>query len=777
MTITRLLLLAFAAGATFSIGAQTLDAPSRARLRSAKMPLQFEKTAIHSPENSKSRLRAVRPAATAVESRTLQAFITVDERFDTTAFEALGGEIRSHRGSILLAQFPESSLTEIEALGGIVKISLPSPVETRMDIVRQVTGIDRIHTGDNLPQAFTGKGVVAGIVDGGFDPNHINFKNADGTSRIRQFTYFRSQQNSSDLVEERYGADYIPQIDTENEESFHATHTTGIMAGSYRGNSDVAVKLSAFEGETQNVANPYYGVAVDADIATASAFEGQLSDIYIAYGVESILDCAFALDQPAVINLSLGSNVGPHDGSSPICRYLDAVCADDQVNAIVCISAGNEGDAPIAITKNLTEGDTDVATVLYAMYDGMIPGYQNPRSGLVYIYSDTAEPFEVQALIINKTRNAAAMRMPLAASPNGASQYWCSDANWQGAEGDIISQQFAQYFTGYVGLNAETDQDNGRYYSVIDFTCWDNVNGSNAKANYLLGFIVKGAPGQRIDIYGDNSMCNFSSFGLAGYEDGGFDGTINDIACGHSPIIVGSYNTRDDYASLDGKIYGYRGLFPEGKMSAFTSFGTLIDGRSLPDLCAPGATVISSSNEYYLDAYKLGDGDRQASFHDGDRLHSWHQCLGTSMAAPVVTGTMALWLEAYPELTAADAKRIAMETAVKDTDTATSGHPVQWGAGKFDAYRGLQEVLKLKDAGVDSVLADRNERISVAQTSTSLSVAVTGTDRFTAALTNVAGQTVATAVATDSTAVFDTTPLPRGIYILSAAGQSVKIVL
>ena len=53
-----------------------------------------------------------------------------------------------------------------------------------MDIVRQVTGIDKIHKGVDLPQAYTGKGVVTGIVDGGIDPNHINFLKPDGTTRF-----------------------------------------------------------------------------------------------------------------------------------------------------------------------------------------------------------------------------------------------------------------------------------------------------------------------------------------------------------------------------------------------------------------------------------------------------------------------------------------------------------------------------------------------------------------------------------------------------------------
>lgn len=70
------------------------------------------------------------------------------------------------------------------------------------------------------------------------------------------------------------------------------------------------------------------------------------------------------------------------------------------------------------------------------------------------------------------------------------------------------------------------------------------------------------------------------------------------------------------------------------------------------------------------------------------------------MATPVVAGAIALWLEANPSLTYKDVVRIIKETAVKDDFVKNTGDPVQWGAGKFDAYAGLKQVLKEKEAMV-----------------------------------------------------------------------------
>lgn len=762
-----------------------LDLGSRARLRGLNSPVEL----TIAGKEARIEKRADKHILGTGEAKhqLTRAFITLNPGYDESALVEAGADVKRVRDGIALAEFPIALIDDIQALPSVKRVELEKPIAAKLDRVRPAIGVDRIHSGDELPQAYTGKGVVCGIVDGGFDPNHINFLDEKGNNRIKQFTYFRPTQ-SGQLIEDRVTGAKIREVDTENSESFHATHTTGIMAGGYRGKVSAAVQLNAFKNEIQEIDNPYYGIAYGSDIATASAYQGMLSDQYIALGIETILDYAYGTSaaerKPLVVNLSLGSNVGAHDGSSAICRYLDAIIADKQVNTIVCISAGNEGDLPIALSKTLADENDFVATGLYAAYNGMIEGYQNPRQGLVYIYSDTDEPFDLQAMIINKDRESAALRMPLSGTPEGASHYWCSDEGYiQDTSTDEVSAQFARYLEGYVGLNAEVDAESGRYYAVIDFLTWDNVSGSNAKGNYVLCFQVSGKAGQRISIYGDGGFCNFTSYGMEDYSDGEYNGTINDIACGKLPIIVGSYNTRDDYASMNGGTYGYQGRFLTGRMSPFTSFGTLNDGRNLPNVCAPGATIISSANDYYLQELKYYgysdddiDAEVQARVTANGRPNSFFQCVGTSMAAPAVAGSIALWLEAYPELTAEQAKQIAMETAVKDDDVAGTGDPIQWGAGKFDAYAGLKRVLALKSSGIDNVAVDTDRRLMVHRTARGVyEVSTAAGDAIEAAVYDIAGRCVARATAVDGTATVDLSAMPKGVYVINAAGESVKI--
>ena len=78
---------------------------------------------------------------------------------------------------------------------------------------------------------------------------------------------------------------------------------------------------------------------------------------------------------------------------------------------------------------------------------------------------------------------------------------------------------------------------------------------------------------------------------------------------------------------------------------------------------------------------------------------------GTSMATPVVTGIIALWLQANPELTSDDVAAILQKTARKDSYTGRNlTWSKEWGYGKIDAYEGLKEAIRMRPDGVNQTL-------------------------------------------------------------------------
>jgi subtilisin family serine protease len=177
--------------------------------------------------------------------------------------------------------------------------------------------------------------------------------------------------------------------------------------------------------------------------------------------------------------------------------------------------------------------------------------------------------------------------------------------------------------------------------------------------------VTNGTPGKRIDAYTDALGSTFSSYDIEGWTDGSTNGSISAMACGDNVVVVGSYNTRDSWGCLDGIERGYDDHYDPGTLSTFSSYGTLIDGRELPHVCAPGASIISSSNLYYTNYYssQLPEGQLQARYTGEKRNSYWQVAAGTSMSSPYVAGSIALWLEADPTLKFKDVIDIIEKTA------------------------------------------------------------------------------------------------------------------
>lgn len=780
MTKPTILALAAALTLTGSAAAQSkMDLRGRALMRQAQIEAKHQPAA--------RMVRGANKAKAAADAR-LRAFMTLNPGFTPDDIAEIPGlEIQGGRDTRLMAQFPVEAVAALEESPAVKSIRLERPVDAKMNLVRRLSGIDLIHQGEALPRPYTGKGVICALVDGGFDPNHVNFLNEDGSNRIENFTYFRALSNGN-VNPETYDASYMPNIDTESSETFHGTHTMGIMAGSYRGKVKAGILDTDANGfataDVQEIDNPYYGVAPDAGIAAAA---GAATDYYVALGIDQILNYAYwkagetKSPVPVCLNLSLGSNIGPHDGSATLSRFIDeeAGNASPLVPFIPVVSAGNEGDLPIALNKTFTEVDTEMKTILKSLdlYAGT-GKYPDALYGQVYLYSDSDEPFEVQAIMYNKSRGAVALQNALGAAPEGAAKYLCTSAEYiNDSETDKVSPQLAKNFEGYLGVMAYDDVDESqRYMAIVDMMLWQTD--ANLDGNYCIGVLVKGKPGQRIDAYCNGEWFNFSSDGMAdnGFLDGMTDGTISDVACGKNVIVVGSYNARNYWANVDGSVAGYEGdMFSNNKVSDFTSYGTLADGRTLPHVCAPGATVISSSNEYYIQDNRVADDQLQATFTDGDRRYSWHQCVGTSMATPVVTGSIALWMQADPTLTVEEIREIIARTATVDDDVR-AGNPIQWGAGKFNAYEGLKEVLS-RQASINGVGADKASELLVSRNGDHVEVTLPGATDMEVRIYAANGSTAGCVSAPGNTASISMAGLPKGVYIINVNGlRSSKLV-
>ncbi|MBR5437094.1 MAG: S8 family peptidase [Muribaculaceae bacterium] len=688
--------------------------------------------------------------------RLIESTLTIVEFTDKSVLneiESLGATVRDIRNTMAIVEMPVAKMQTISELAKVKFISTPKKMKIKNDEARLASHVDQVRAGIPNPVNpsetlyFDGTGVVTGIMDSGLDPNHMAFQNSDGTSRVKGISVFSGSNGS---VTRYTTATDIANFTTENEDETHGTHVLGMMAGSYKGGDE-----------------DWSGVATGSDIYVSC---GDLYDLNILLGVVDVCDYAESVGKPAVVNLSLGGNNGSHDEYDAMCQYIDQIVNSYTPVPIVSIAAGNEGDESIAIVKEFTQGNTSFSTTI-AYYSSSYPYV----IATTEFYGDDDTPFTVTPFVYNTRRKQIVANVTgasISSSTGGQTlEYTCSDLG--------ISSYFSDSYISQIGypisVASDINADTGRYGVVFS-------TGLVGSSQYVIGYKVEGTAGHKIFCYHTdmNYGTTFSNANNSSFTSATADGTINSMACGRRTVVVGSYNTKQYWTSIDGNEYGYS--YPEfapGLISSFSSWGTLWDGREMPHFVAPGCVIASTVSTYNVtsqNGYALEEALVTRKITANGRDNYWGMMQGTSMATPHTSGIFALWKQALPDLSPEDACRIAQETAQTDQYTGT----IQSGAGKIDAYAGLLHLIQQTsiesniDRKLPTVLVVRN-----ADGSYSLSAAE-GAD-FNAKVYNLAGAEVASVNSVAGRATVNANRLAKGIYLISVNGarfsHSQKIVV
>ena len=706
--------------------------------------------------------------------------------------EAEGVHVLRTIGDFVFISMPFEEAARVAALPLFRFFEFERQVDAKMCYARQSTGVSNIHQGIGLSQAYTGKGVVCGIVDNGFDVNHVNFLDANGEPRVKYYETVATNPKATSIddyfiFKTHNTPETIKKLTTDNVKTYHGTHTMGIMAGGYAGPTKAAVLEDAGSGVKavvkEGVANPYYGMAPGADIIAGTAVN--MSSLEIAQAVADLAYYQEYAKQPVVINLSLGTSSGAHDGSSAECQVFDMLA--ERVGAKIVVASGNEGEMKLAVKKTLTEGNTTMGSFITGAE--FIDANNQPcymRYGSVDVFTSDHKPLKkISVKVWNKQRNRLAKAFTFTPTEEnaGSGAYYCS-AGYEDMTGGTFDNTLGKYFEGYVGLGWAIDPNSNQPYAIIDIATLDDTL-NNSAHNYIIGFEVEGEDGQRFEAYASgDGIYGLDNYGIEGWDDGTRNGTVSSMATGKSTLCVGSYTTTNGWPQLDGGLYTQltsdnQPILTAGKVSSFTSYGTLNDGRNLPHVLGPGAYVISSMNRYYLEAAgAAGQEDILSAVAETDNRDPFGWSAGTSMACPAVTGILALWLEADPTLQMDEIKEIIALTA-KKTDDMIDQDPEQIGAGLIDAYAGLKEVLRRKQQpdGIQQVGADDNRLVVTVAGHRKVNVFVSGEKALNMEVFNVSGARVAQAKALGDEGTIDLTGLAKGTYVIRVNGRLSKCVL
>ena len=318
--------------------------------------------------------------------------------------------------------------------------------------------------------------------------------------------------------------------------------------------------------------------------------------------------------RPTVVNLSLGTHAGPHDGKGLIERSIDTL-VDAEPNRAVVIAAGNS-----------------------YMEDSHQSGRLEPRT---YVDVEWGIPQEVPSQIIAEVHTwyprEARVRAELY-GPNG---------QFLAAADPADGRRYVQGYAIGAFVNNRTNQDRGRD-NVIATQLWAGMPGGIYRIRLIL------LSDEAVEFHSWVERCPFVTTFRPPTDQ---SMTLGSLSSGRLTVTVGSYDA----------------TAPGTPMSVFSSAGPTRDGREKPEVSAPGEKVLAA--------------------HAGIPNRSIGQS-GTSMAAPAVTGIIALMF--------AEAKALGKDLSVHDVrdiiiKAARKNPPrgewdPRYGYGRISAQTALKEV-------------------------------------------------------------------------------------
>lgn len=568
--------------------------------------------------------------------------------------------VRSFAGEIFTALAPLRRIEHMQKERAVKFIELGRFARQHMNRTVPEIGAAAQRTAD---RSITGAGTIIGLIDmDGLDFYHDDFRNEDGTTRVVHLWDQRDEDRTGmrkppEESKWRYGIEYDaaainndlaanrngtssyatvphrPVVDPDRPN--HATHTMGIAAGNGRASKE---QSTAPWGKYTGVAPKASLIYVNTGV---SGTEGLADLAAVADAVDYIFTRAG--DTPCVVNISLGDDLGPHDGTSLVERFIDTKL-DERSGRAVVIAAGNGGQTN-QHTEVVIPRSGEVALSLKVG-----PGGWTGEAWQIWYSKDDSLDVIVTAPDGTSSKRISPTR-PVATDPPPVPTPTTVVAG--GAKIDVVS----------------VFHDNRNGDNVIEMVMMRSGQGAVSVGEWTITLSRTTdwpAPvGEtRVHAWIDGNTGLLRDMGPSAtirWRAGVSECSLTTPATSEMAITVGNYLVDDRDRSL----------------STTSSRGPTRDGRRKPELAAPGGNGIFAPEA----RVRAAGGPASA---DG-----YIRGIGTSVSAPHVAGLVALIFEIHAgtPLSAAETKEILKEIAdgsrlavVPDAE-----HGFGWGCARAPA--------------------------------------------------------------------------------------------
>jgi subtilisin family serine protease len=530
---------------------------------------------------------------------------------------------RSRVGNILTAEVTLDAIAALENDPNVLYVERGGPISLTEGLPSSTAEIE-IPSG---PLDETGKGVIVGIIDWGCDFTHGDFRSEDG-SRI---LYFWDQAAPLRTAPRppfgyRIGAEFSKAELDRALQSSDPYAALGIQPPDVRAHGTHVMGIAVGNGQ-EDPSKQVRGLAPEADIIFVQPNTGDVDvlggfgdSVNLAEAVKYVFDIATELGRPAVVNLSMGTNYGPHDGTTLVEQWIDRLLGVP--GRAVVLAMGNEHQERflrIHAEGRLTTGETT------ALYWRVLASDITPNE--VEIWYSGRDIFILEVVL-----------------PSGETV-------------EIVEPgEQAIFGVGHAGT---------RVY--VSNQLHSPLNGDNS-----INVIVV-SPEQTPVEAGVWQLRLTARVAREGTFDAWIERDERQPVNLQSSFVGGSYVRRKTL----GSIQSARHAIPVSNYDAMTitladstSVGPTRDGRRAPVVAAPGVDILSANARY-----------REAERPE-DRT-PYYRATGTSMSSPYVAGVVACMLQKNPKLTATQIKGLLAASA-RPAPGFSPDYRIDWGHGRVD---------------------------------------------------------------------------------------------
>jgi len=545
----------------------------------------------------------------------------------------------------------------------------------------------------------SGQGVVVGIVDTGVDLSHGDLRTAEGKTRVAWLLdVSRSPQHLQGDLEEAYGCNLQPGCAiyaAADLDALGSNDVSGDEPTDDVGHGSHVASLAAGNGLASSTPR-YIGVAPEATyvISRVERAGGSIYDADVLRAVKFVFDRAEELGMPAVVNLSLGSDFGAHDGSSALEVGLSSFVGPAFPGRAIVVAAGNSA----------------------GLYDGIVSGYPGPFGIHTEVHVPRASVSRVPLLTPAKTGKTV----------HGTAFVWI--AFREGDEVSVGVESKGKTVLAPLGVGQGNERDFGGYrVGVLNGTdsAADDSGISPGKQNAVVyvdgtwpedsdfAIHLEGHGSAQLWVQGEGDLSPASGLGAL-FPRAAKEGTINVPASASGLIAVGATLNRTTWTDVAGNAIDMPDLgaidnTPLDSIAYFSAAGPNALGAVKPDIVAPGVYLVGAmarsadprrtDNSMFA---SLGRCPTKDECFVVDEKHAITS--GTSMSAPIVTGAIALLFQLDPRLTQ-DAARAILQAGARPLEGLVID-PRQIGPGALD----LSGALSVASAGESPALRTPSSR-------------------------------------------------------------------